>query len=157
MNLWQFKHLKVKNNNCVCQSKYSKTVKNGHSQRQKIGSQDQLSLNAGQKYCIMLQGEHFAILSTFIKLPFVNKIFVFSIVEWPFYTGFTVVKDFLWVDNMRSVRSKPVMVYFYIFKASLKWIFRFLQPFKSHEPQSVTDILGSLACANIWNNKLIGQ
>ena len=38
----------------------------------------------------MLQGEHSAILSTFIKLPFVIKIFVLSILEWPFYTGFTV-------------------------------------------------------------------
>ena len=27
---------------------------------------------------------------TFIKLPFVVKIFVLSIFEWPFYTGFTV-------------------------------------------------------------------
>ena len=26
----------------------------------------------------------------FIKLPFVIKIFVLSIFEWPFYTGFTV-------------------------------------------------------------------
>ena len=58
--------------------------------RQRIGFQDQLSLNAGQKYCRMLQGEHSAILSTFIKLPFVIKIFVLSIFEWPFYTGFTV-------------------------------------------------------------------
>ena len=32
-----------------------------------IGFQGRLSLNAGQKYCRMLQGEHFAILSTFIK------------------------------------------------------------------------------------------
>ena len=38
----------------------------------------------------MLQGEHSAILSTFIKLLFVIKIFVLSIFEWPFYTGFTV-------------------------------------------------------------------
>ena len=38
----------------------------------------------------MLQGEHSAILSTFIKLPFVIKTFVLSIFEWPFYTGFTV-------------------------------------------------------------------
>ena len=52
--------------------------------------QDKLSLNAGQKYCKMLQGEHSAILSTFIKLPFVIKIFVLSIFEWPFYIGFTV-------------------------------------------------------------------
>ena len=29
-------------------------------------------------------------LSTFIKLPFVINIFVLSIFEWPFYTGFTV-------------------------------------------------------------------
>ena len=36
------------------------------------------------------RGEHSAILSTFIKLPFVIKIFVLSIFEWPFYTGFTL-------------------------------------------------------------------
>ena len=30
-----------------------------------------------------------AILSTFIKLPFVIKIFGLSIFEWSFYTGFT--------------------------------------------------------------------
>ena len=35
-------------------------------------------------------GEHSAILLTCIKLPFVIKIFVLSIFEWPFYTGFTV-------------------------------------------------------------------
>ena len=38
----------------------------------------------------MLQGEHSAILSTFIKLPFVIKVFVLSIFEWPLKTGFTV-------------------------------------------------------------------
>ena len=59
-----------------------------------IGFQDQLLLNAGQKHCRMLQGEHFAILSTFIKLSFVIKIFVLSISEWPFYTGFTVYEKF---------------------------------------------------------------
>ena len=42
----------------------------------------------------MLQGEHSAILSTFIKLPFVIKIFILSIFEWPFYTGFTVYQNF---------------------------------------------------------------
>ena len=55
------------------------------SKRPKIGFQDQLSLNAGQKYCRMLQGEHSAILSTFIKLPFVIKIFVSC------GTGFTMI------------------------------------------------------------------
>ena len=38
----------------------------------------------------MLQGEHSAILSTFIKLPFVNNTFVLSILEWLSYAGFTV-------------------------------------------------------------------
>ena len=38
----------------------------------------------------MLPLEHSAILSTFIKLPFVIKTLVLSIFERPFYTGFTV-------------------------------------------------------------------
>ena len=36
--------------------------------------------------------EHSALLSTFIKLPFVFYIFILSIFEWPFYTGFTVLE-----------------------------------------------------------------
>ena len=40
---------------------------------------------------MQVQGEHFAILSTFIKLPFVIKIVVLSIFQGPFYTGFTVI------------------------------------------------------------------
>ena len=69
---------------------YSKTcVKRPLTKRSIIGFQYQLSLNAGQKYCRMLQGEHSAILSTFIMLPMVIKIFVLSIFEWLFHTGFT--------------------------------------------------------------------
>ena len=60
------------------------------SKRPQICFQDQLSLNAGQKYCRMLQGEHSAIFSTFIKLLFVIKTFILSIFEWTVYTGFTV-------------------------------------------------------------------
>ena len=56
----------------------------------KIAFQDESSINAGQKYCRKLQGEHSAILLTFIKPPFVMKIFVLSIFEWPLKTGFTV-------------------------------------------------------------------
>ena len=41
----------------------------------------------------MLQREHSAILLTLINLPFVIKIFVLSIFEWPFCTGFTVLKS----------------------------------------------------------------
>ena len=57
----------------------------------KIDFQYHLSLNAGQKYCRMLQGEHSAILSTFIKLPFVIKMFVLSIFEWLLKIGFTII------------------------------------------------------------------
>ena len=65
-----------------------KPVLSGHSKNMtKIGFQDRLSLNAGQKYCRM---EHSAILTTFIKLPFAIKIFVLSILEWTLKTGFTV-------------------------------------------------------------------
>ena len=46
------------------------TVKPVLSDHSKIVFQYRLSLNAGQKYCRMLQGEHSAIFSTFIKLPF---------------------------------------------------------------------------------------
>ena len=77
---------------CMQRLDYSKTcVKGPLSKRPKIGFQDQLSLNAGQKYCRMVEGEHSAILSTFLKLPFVIKIRVLSIFEWPFFTGFTVL------------------------------------------------------------------
>ena len=63
----------------------------GHSQKyRKLVFKTNILLNAGQKYCRMLQGKHSSIFSTFIKLPFVIKIFILSIFEWQFYTGFTV-------------------------------------------------------------------
>ena len=59
---------------------YSKPfVKRPLSKRPNICFQDQVSLNAGQKYCRMLPLEHSAIILTFIKLPNVNKIFVLSL------------------------------------------------------------------------------
>ena len=64
----------------INQRSYSKTcLKRPLSKRPKIGFQDQLSLNAGQKYCRMLTLERSEILLTFIKQPFVTKIFVLSI------------------------------------------------------------------------------
>ena len=57
--------------------RYSKTCLKGPlKENKKIGFQLRLSLNAGLKYCRMLQGEHSAILSTFIKLPFSIKAYV---------------------------------------------------------------------------------
>ena len=88
---------------------YSKTcVKRPLSKRPKIGFQYQLSLNAGQKNCRMLRWEHSAILSTFIKVPFVIKTFVLSIFEWPFYTGFTV-----YASSERSWK-KPLLIAYVI-------------------------------------------
>ena len=57
---------------------------------------DQLSLNAGQKYCRMLQGEHSAIFLTFIKVPFVIKIYVLLFFEWLLKTGFTVLTTYMY-------------------------------------------------------------
>ena len=48
----------------------SKTLSLNSKRTPKIGFQYQLPLNTGKKYCRMLQGEHSAILSTFIRLPF---------------------------------------------------------------------------------------
>ena len=71
---------------------YSKAfVKRPISKRQKIGFKTNYRLmkvesiaecsNEGRKYCRMLQGEHSAILSTFIKLPFViRSLFCLSLV-----------------------------------------------------------------------------
>ena len=70
---------------------YSKTyLKRSLIKKTKIGFHDRLWLNAGQKYCRMLQGEHSAILLTVIKLPFAIRTFVLTIFEWPLKTGFTV-------------------------------------------------------------------
>ena len=68
----------------------------------------------------MLQVEHSAILSTFSKLPFVIKIFVLSIFELPFYTGFTEATKFYFsysktcVERLLSKKtenwfSKPII------------------------------------------------
>ena len=50
----------------------------------------------------MLPLEHSAILLTLIKLPFVIKIFVLSIFEWPFYTGFTELAA-MWILSSLSL------------------------------------------------------
>ena len=52
----------------------------------------------------MLQGEHSAILLTFIKLQFVIKVIVLSSFEWPFYTGLTV--DYILRHSLQVLRFK---------------------------------------------------
>ena len=44
----------------------------------------------------LIQWEHSAILSTFIKVLFVIKIFVLSMFVWPLKTGFTVYRLYLY-------------------------------------------------------------
>ena len=50
----------------------------------------------------MIEGEHSAILSTFIKLPFAIKTFVLSIFEWPLKTGLTLHVDIILVGVMEQ-------------------------------------------------------
>ena len=77
----------------IISNKYSRDcVKQPLQKTPKIGFQDQLSLNAGQS---IEEGEHSARPSTFIKQPFVIKIFVVSIFEWPFYCTI-YFKNFTW-------------------------------------------------------------
>ena len=52
---------------------------------------------------------HSAILSTFMRLAVVIKIFVLSILRWPFYTGFTVLTSILLLHiHMRASQSNKV-------------------------------------------------
>ena len=91
---------------------FSKTcVKRPLSKRPKNGFQYQLSLNAGQTYCRMLQKEHSVIRLTFIKLPFVIKIFVLLIFEWPFKTGLTV----FYFSRLPCKIGEPLESLYYIF------------------------------------------
>ena len=84
-------------------SKYSKTcVKQPLSKRPKMV----FKIN----YRLM----HSAILLTFIKLPSVIKIFVLSIFEWLFYTGFTVYR---WcdVEEVMPFKTKIITTVFFFF------------------------------------------
>ena len=69
---------------------YSKTcLRRPLKKKAKIGFQYRLLLNAGQKYS--------AIFSTFIKLPWVIKIFFLSILEWQLKTGITVLLYYMYI------------------------------------------------------------
>ena len=67
-----------------------KPAKTATLKKTKNGFQDQLLLNAGQKYSKLLQREHSAILLTFIRQQVDIKTSVLSIFKWPFYTCFIV-------------------------------------------------------------------
>ena len=50
-----------------------------------------------------IEGEHSAILSSVIKLPFVIRIYILSIFEWPFYTDLTAYIRFYAFANNKDV------------------------------------------------------
>ena len=69
---------------------YSKTCVNSHSQKdRKLVFKTNYHLIKVKSIAECSKG-HSATFLTFIKLPFVTKIYVLSIFEWPFYAGFTV-------------------------------------------------------------------
>ena len=77
--------------------------------RPKLDFQDRLSLNASQKYCRMLQGEHSAIFSIFIKLPYVINIFVLSIFERLLKAGFTVLS--VAMKKLQQIYSLGIVIF----------------------------------------------
>ena len=62
--------------------------------------------------------EHYAILLTFIKLPFVIKTFVLSIFEWPFHTGFTVFTCLILIHTFEHGRGKTSEIQVSIMEAT---------------------------------------
>ena len=82
-----------------------------------------------------LQGEHSTILMTFIKLPFVMKIFVLSIFEWPLKTGFTL----LGLIPQLFFRPENVVCFLLccIYSSALQT--RFIHGCKHLEPRSESD------------------
>ena len=85
----------------------------------------------------MLQGEHSAILLTCITLPFVIKIFVLSIFEWPLKTGFTVsLNVFSIAECVQYV--KLCSVNHYVFKIIMLYFTAFCcsSPFSSFLAQA---------------------
>ena len=76
---------------CSMRSTYSKTcVKRPLSKRPNIGFQDQLSLNAGRKYCRMLQGEHLQYFQPSLSYHLCLRHLLCLFFELTFYTVFTV-------------------------------------------------------------------
>ena len=68
-----------------------KPVFSGHSKkRPKLIFKTDYRLMQVKSIAECSKREHSAILSTFIKPPFVIKIFVLHIFEWPLKTGFTI-------------------------------------------------------------------
>ena len=75
-----------------------------------MGFQDQLSLNVGQKYCRMLQGEHSALLSTCSELAHGFKTFILSTLELPLKTGFTVIFKKIFQEHLTECQMVWIQI-----------------------------------------------
>ena len=76
---------------------------NGHSQvDHKLVFKTNFRLKQVKSIAECSKGEHSAKLITFIKLPFVIKIFVVSIIEWPFSQVLLYI-----ADNMDQDQTAP--------------------------------------------------
>ena len=68
---------------------YKTCVKRVLSRTPKIVFQDQLSLNAGQKYAECSNGSILQYFRPSLSYHLSLRLFILSTFEWPFYTGFT--------------------------------------------------------------------
>ena len=71
------------------------------------------------------KGEHSAILSTFIKLPFVFKTIFMSIFEWPLKTGFAVF-GYCNLFSILNHRSRFEVIKLFSFSTELSTKFQLL-------------------------------
>ena len=72
---------------------YSRTcLKRPLKKKTKIGFLDQVSLNAGQKYCRMLQERILQYFRPSLSYHLSLRPFVLSFSGWPLRTGFTVLE-----------------------------------------------------------------
>ena len=77
----------------------------------------------------MLQGEHSAILSTFIKVSFVIKIFVLSTFEWSLKTDFTVYPNLFGNEVGYKGTVLYVILYFHPYERYSPIFIRWKSPF----------------------------
>ena len=87
----------------------------------------------------MLQGKHSAILSTYIKLPFVIKIFVLPIFEWPFCTGFTVHNNEPWCGASKPLFFQGEYTMFSVDSTVLLTLFLIEAPFNAFANRAYPD------------------
>ena len=73
----------------------------------KIGFQDQLLLNAGQKYCRMLQGGILQYFRPSLSYHLLLSSLFFSVCEWLLYTGFTVLWHFAFFVTIAHIFVLP--------------------------------------------------